>query len=317
MNVLESPQDGCDAALLSACDVISDALSEPTRRPAVTGFFHAASNTVSYVVADPGSTACAIVDPVLDFDLTTGRTSTGSVDALLRFVAEAGRTAVWVLETHVHADHLSAAPYLRARFGCRLGIGSRICDAQQTFGDVFNLQDDCRGASGHFDQLFDDGERIEVGGLSGLVLHSPGHTPVCVAYVIGDAVFAGDTLFMPDYGTARADFPGGDASELYRSIRRLLALPSAARLFVCHDYKAPGREDFAWETTIEAQRTRNVHVREGVSEDDFVVMRRTRDAQLSPPRLFFPSVQVNIRGGALPPPEANGCQYLKIPLNRF
>jgi glyoxylase-like metal-dependent hydrolase (beta-lactamase superfamily II) len=304
-----------DDALLQARSVVRDALRGGSGRSLATGFFHAGSNTVSYVVADTRSGACAVIDPVLDFDFPTGRTSTAFVDEILRFIDENRMTARWILETHVHADHLSAAPYLRSTLGCPLGIGSRIWEAQQAFQVVFNLPSEARPDPRQFDHLFEDGQEFAVGDLRGLVLHTPGHTPVCAAYVIGDAAFVGDTLFMPDYGTARADFPGGDARQLYRSIRRILSLPLETRIFVCHDYKAQGREEYCWISNVESQRSKNIHVQDGVSEDAFVALRTARDSQLTVPQLFFPSVQVNIHGGSLPAPEANGLQYLRIPLN--
>ncbi|WP_233492657.1 MBL fold metallo-hydrolase [Xanthomonas oryzae] len=270
---------------------------------------------MSYVVRDPASTACAIIDSVLDFDAPSGRTADGSARHLLNYVGDHGLSVEWLLETHAHADHLSAAPLLQACVGGRLAIGAHITSVQEVFGNIFNVGTRFARDGSQFDQLFTDGDRFRIGGLEAVALHVPGHTPACMAYVIGDTVFPGDTLFMPDYGTARCDFPGGDAAQLYRSIHRLLALPDAARLLLCHDYKAPGRETFAWETTIGAQRTGNVHVREGVTEAAFVAMRETRDATLSMPKLMLPSVQVNMRGGHLPEPEDNGVRYLKLPVD--
>lgn len=264
---------------------------------------------------DPDSTACAIVDSVLDFDAPSGRTADDSARRLVEFIGDHCLKVEWLLETHAHADHLSAAPLLQARVGGRLAIGAHITTVQETFGKIFNAGTRFARDGSQFDQLFADGDRFRIGGLEAVALHVPGHTPACMAYVIGDAVFPGDTLFMPDYGTARCDFPGGDAATLYRSIHRLLALPDAARLFLCHDYKAPGRDAFTWETTIGAQRTGNVHLRGGVSEAAFVAMREARDATLPLPKLILPSVQVNMRGGHLPEPEDNGVRYLKLPVD--
>lgn len=305
-----------DLARDQAADVISAALAVPSERPVVRSFFDEATFTVSHVVRDPGSRACAIIDSVLDFDPVTGRTSTASADALVDHVKSEGLEAQWLLETHAHADHLSAAPYLQARLGGRMAIGREIIQVQKAFGKIFNEGSEFRRDGSQFDQLFDDGDRFSIGSLKASVLHVPGHTPACLAYVIGDAVFAGDTMFMPDYGTARCDFPGGDARALFRSIHRLTSLPDEARIFLCHDYKAsPGRTEFAWETTIGAQRTGNIHIRDGVSEDEFVAMRTLRDATLGMPRLILPSVQVNMNGGRLPPPEDNGVRYLKLPID--
>lgn len=286
-----------------------------TSRTAIHAFFDDKTGTVSYVIEDTATRAAAIVDPVLDFDLKAGRTSAVQADRLLAHVREHGLQVQWILETHAHADHLSAAPLLQETLGGRLAIGERIVKVQDTFGKLFNAGTDFARDGRQFDHLFQDGERYAIGGLEAVALHVPGHTPACMAHVIGDAVFVGDTLFMPDYGTARCDFPGGDAATLYHSIRRLLALPDATRVFLCHDYKAPTREHYLWETTIGAQRRENIHVREGVSEAEFVALRQTRDRTLDMPRLILPSVQVNMRGGHLPEPEDNGIRYLKIPLN--
>jgi len=282
-------------------------------RPHIEAFFDAATNTVSYLVADPASRRAAVIDPVLDYDPKSGEVDTRSVEAVLAAAAKAGYTIDWALETHAHADHLSGAPYIKARTGARIGIGEHIRDVQRLFRPIFNLTD-LKTDGSDFDHLFADGERFAIGGLDVEVLYVPGHTPADIAYRVGDAVFVGDTLFMPDYGTARADFPGGDARQLYRSIQRLLALPPATRLFMCHDYKAPGRDSYAWETTVEAQRTGNVHVGAGTSEDAFVAMRNARDATLSTPTLLLPAIQVNIRAGMFPTAEANGVQYLRIPV---
>ena len=283
-------------------------------QPRVHAQFDEATHTVSYVVWDPATCRAAIIDPVLDYDHRTGRVSHRSADDLLGFVADQGLSVDWVLETHAHADHLSAAPYLKEKTGAPIGIGARITEVQRTFAPVFGL-DDVSGDGREFDRLFRDGETIAIGGLQVEVMHTPGHTPACVSYRIGEAVFVGDTLFMPDYGTARADFPGGDARTLYRSIHRLLALPDATRLYLCHDYKAPGRDHFAWETTVGEEKTRNIHVGGGVDEASFVAMREARDATLAAPVLLLPSLQVNIRAGRLPEPESNGVSYLKLPLN--
>jgi glyoxylase-like metal-dependent hydrolase (beta-lactamase superfamily II) len=284
-------------------------------RPRVESFFDEATFTVTYVVRDPASAHCAIVDSVLDYDPKSGRTSTASADAVIAYVRDEGLTVDWILETHAHADHLSAAPYLKRELGGRIGIGAHIKDVQNVFKGVFNLEPSFKTDGSQFDALFEDGDRIEIGGLTAEVMHVPGHTPACIAYHVGDAVFVGDTLFMPDFGTARCDFPGGDARQLFKSIKRLLALPEETRLFMCHDYKAPGRDSFQWETTVAEQRAANIHVKDGTSEDDFVKMRTERDAKLAMPVLILPSVQVNVRAGQLPPPEDNGIRYLKIPLN--
>lgn len=284
-------------------------------RPHVEAFFDPATYTYSYVVSDPQTRKCAIIDSVMDYDPASGRTSYASADRIVDYVREQGLTVEWLLETHVHADHLSAAPYLREKLGGRLGIGEKVTVVQETFGKLFNAGPDFARDGSQFDHLFRDGEAFQVGSIAARVIHTPGHTPACVTYVIGDAAFIGDTLFMPDYGTARCDFPGGDARTLYRSIRKLFELPDETRMFMCHDYKAPGRDEFRYETTVGEQRRHNVHVHEGVSEDEFVTMRTACDATLDMPTLILPSVQVNMRGGQLPPPEDNGVRYLKIPLN--
>ena len=282
-------------------------------QPRVHAQFDEATHTVSYVVWDPATRRAAIIDPVLDYDHRTGRVSHRSADDLLGFVADQGLSVDWVLETHAHADHLSAAPYLKEKTGAPIGIGARITEVQRTFAPVFGLED-VSGDGREFDRLFRDGETIAIGELQVQVMHTPGHTPACVSYRIGEAVFVGDTLFMPDYGTARADFPGGDARTLYRSIHRLLALPDATRLYLCHDYKAPGRDHFAWETTVGEEKTRNIHVGGGVDETSFVAMREARDATLAAPVLLLPSLQVNIRAGRLPDPDRDGRRFLRIPL---
>jgi glyoxylase-like metal-dependent hydrolase (beta-lactamase superfamily II) len=284
-----------------------------TTSPRIEAFFDEPTNTVSYLVSDPATGKGAVIDPVLDFDHRSGNASVKSADAILAAARGRGIEIVWVLETHAHADHLSGAPYIKSKTGAKVGIGEHIRDVQRIFRPVFNASD-VSGEGTEFDRLFADGERFAIGSLEAEVLFTPGHTPACVSYRIGDAVFVGDTLFMPDYGTARADFPGGDARALYRSIRRILALPDATRLFMCHDYKARGRDQYAWETTVGEEKARNVHVHEGISEEDFVKMRTTRDATLAAPLLLLPSIQVNIRAGQFPPAESNGVHYLKLPV---
>jgi glyoxylase-like metal-dependent hydrolase (beta-lactamase superfamily II) len=281
----------------------------------VESFFDEPTNTVSYVIHDPVTKRGAVIDSVLDFDSAAGRTSTASADAMIAYAQRERLTIDWLLETHAHADHLSAAPYIQKKLGGKLAIGREIITVQDVFGKIFNAGTEFARDGSEFDRLFDDGDRFSIGGIPAIALHVPGHTPADMAYVIGDVVFTGDTLFMPDYGTARADFPGGDARQLYQSIRRLLSLPDETRLFLCHDYKAPGRNAFAWETTVGAERRTNVHVHEGVSEEDFVAMRKRRDATLDMPRLIIPSVQINMRAGQLPPAEDNGVTYLKVPVN--
>jgi glyoxylase-like metal-dependent hydrolase (beta-lactamase superfamily II) len=282
-------------------------------KPVIQAFFDEPTNTVSYLVSDPVTKKGAVIDPVLDFDQRSGKASVTSADAMLAAAAEQGVEIAWVLETHAHADHLSGAPYVKLKTGAKVGIGEHIRDVQRIFRPVFNATD-VSGDGSEFDRLFKDGERFAMGSLEVEVIYTPGHTPACVSYRIGDAVFVGDTLFMPDYGTARADFPGGDARALYRSIRRILSLPAETRLFMCHDYKAPGRDEYAWETTVGEERAKNVHVGAGVSEEEFVAMRTKRDAKLAAPLLLLPSIQVNIRAGKFPPAESNGVQYLKVPV---
>jgi glyoxylase-like metal-dependent hydrolase (beta-lactamase superfamily II) len=285
--------------------------------PLVTHFFDEPTNTFSYVVQDPNSQACAILDSVLDFDYAAGRTDVRSADEIIAFIREHHLNVEWILETHVHADHLSAAPYLHEQLGGKTGIGANITVVQEVFGKAFNAGTEFARDGSQFDALFEEGDTFHIGGLEGRVLHTPGHTPACLTYVIGDAAFVGDTLFMPDYGTARCDFPGGDARALYRSIQKVLALPGSTRLFMCHDYKAPERDTFQHETTVAEQRTANVHVRDGISEEAFVKMRSERDATLGMPRLIIPSVQVNMRAGDMPPADDNGQVYLKVPINTF
>lgn len=291
------------------------ALADPAKRPAITAFFDEATNTISYIVADPATQKAAIVDSVLDYDAASGRTSTDSADAIIAEVERQGLTIEWLLETHAHADHLSAAPYLQGKLGGKLAIGREIIHVQNVFGKLFNHGSEFARDGSQFDHLFNDGDTFHIGELQAEVMHVPGHTPADMAYIIGDAAFIGDTLFMPDYGTARCDFPGGDATTLYRSIRRLLSLPAETRLFLCHDYLPEGRESYVWETTVGAQRAANIHVNDTVREDEFVSMRTARDATLSVPKLIVPSVQVNIRGGRMPEPEDNGVSYIKVPVN--
>ncbi|KQT58046.1 MBL fold metallo-hydrolase [Methylobacterium sp. Leaf456] len=309
-----TPPTPSDAALDRARTHVTASLSGQAPRPIVHGFFDEPTHTATFVVHDPESREAAVIDSVLGFDPAAGTLSYTAADQVIDYVRAENLTVAWILETHVHADHLSAAPYLQGKLGGRLAIGRGIVEVQETFGKLFNAGTAFASAGTEFDRLFEDGDRFALGGIKASVLHVPGHTPADLAYIIGDAAFVGDTLFMPDYGTARADFPGGDARLLFRSIRRLLALPDATRLFLCHDYKAPGRDSFVTETTVAAQRRDNVHVRDGTAEDDFVAMREARDRTLAAPRLIMPSIQVNMRGGRLPEPEANGTRYLKIPL---
>jgi len=283
------------------------------RQPTIHAFFDEATNTVSYIVADPATNQAAVIDPVLDYDPNSGEVDTRSVDAVLLAAKERGYAVVWALETHAHADHLSGSPYIKSKTGAAIGIGDHIKDVQRIFRPVFDATD-LKTDGSDFDHLFADGERFKLGELEAEVLYTPGHTPADITYRIEDAAFVGDTLFMPDYGTARADFPGGDAHQLYRSIRKVLALPPDTRLFMCHDYKAPGREAYAWETTVREECERNVHVKDGVSEAAFVAMRNARDATLSAPRLLLPSIQVNIRAGKFPAAHSNGVRYLAIPV---
>lgn len=285
--------------------------------PIVTHFFDEPTNTFSYVVQDPDSQSCAILDSVLDFDYAAGRTDVRSADEIIAFVRDHDLQVEWILETHVHADHLSAAPYLHETLGGKTGIGANITVVQDVFGKAFNAGTEFARDGSQFDRLFEEGDTFAIGQLEGRVLHTPGHTPACLTYVIGNAAFVGDTLFMPDYGTARCDFPGGDARTLYRSIQKVLALPDETRLFLCHDYKAPDREEYQHETSVAEQRAANVHVHEGISEEAFVKMRTERDATLDMPKLILPSVQVNMRAGHMPPAEDNGQVYLKVPVNKF
>ena len=304
-----------DDPIALASAVVARALAGERPSPIVRSFFDAPTFTATYVVHDPVTRHAAIIDSVLDFDAASGRTATSAADAVLAYVTSEGLVVDWLFETHAHADHLSAAPYLQQRLGGKLAIGSAIVDIQAIFGKLFNAGTEFERNGTQFDLLLNDGDTLAIGELEVAMLHVPGHTPADMAFVVGDAVFCGDTLFMPDYGTARADFPGGDARSLYRSIRRLLLLPAQARLFLCHDYKAPGRDTFVWETTIGDENSANVHVHQGVNEEEFVAMRNARDATLSMPRLILPAVQVNMRAGHLPLAENNGVHYLKIPLN--
>jgi glyoxylase-like metal-dependent hydrolase (beta-lactamase superfamily II) len=283
----------------------------------VEAFFDGATNTVSYIVRDPHGNAAAIIDSVLDFDYASGRTDTASADAIVDHVLREKLEVAWILETHVHADHLSAAPYLQERLGGRIGIGEKITIVQDTFGKVFNEGTEFQRDGSQFDRLFREGDSFHIGQLRADVLHTPGHTPACLTYVIGDAAFVGDTLFMPDFGTARCDFPGGSAETMYDSVQKILALPDETRIFVCHDYKAPGRDDYAWETTVGEQKARNVHIGGGASREDFVRMRTERDATLGMPKLIIPSLQVNMRAGQMPPADDQGDVFLKVPLNKL
>lgn len=306
-----------DRNLGRATEQVEAALRQKQGRPVVKAFFDEPTFTATYVVHDPATRNAAIVDSVLDFDQASGRTAFGSANAIIDYVRGERLTVQWLLETHAHADHLSAAPHLKQQLGGTLAIGSEIRTVQNVFAKIFNEGPKFAHDGSQFDRLFADGDSFAIGAIPAIALHVPGHTPADMAYVVGDAAFVGDTMFMPDYGTARADFPGGDARRLYRSIRRLMKLPDETRVFLCHDYKAPNRDEFVWETTIGAERTGNVHVHEGVSEDAFVEMRTKRDATLALPRLILPSIQVNMRGGHLPEPEDNGVSYLKLPINQF
>ena len=284
-------------------------------KPIVYAFFDDATNTVSYIVREPEGRSCAIIDSVLDYDQATGRTDTSSADAIIAFVKANDLKVAWVLESHVHADHLSAAPYLQDQLGGKVGIGTQITVVQDTFGKVFNEGTAFQRDGSQFDALFEDGDSLNIGQMRVDVMHTPGHTPACLTYVIGDTAFVGDTLFMPDFGTARCDFPGGSASDLYQSIQRILSLPDDTRVFVGHDYKAPGRDEFAWETTISEQKALNIHIGEGRLMEEFVTMRTARDGKLGMPRLILPSIQTNMRAGQMPEPEDDGKSYFKVPIN--
>ncbi|MFC4292096.1 MBL fold metallo-hydrolase [Sphingorhabdus arenilitoris] len=283
--------------------------------PQIESFFDKPTNTVSYVVHDPVTKRAAIIDSVLDYDPASGRTNTGSADAILEYLSEHGLVVEWLMETHAHADHLSAAPYIQKKLGGKIAIGEHITTVQNVFGKLFNAGSEFQRDGSDFDVLWKDGDQFQIGDLDVTVLHVPGHTPACIAYVIGDAVFVGDTMFMPDYGTARADFPGGDARTLFRSLRRILSLPPTTRLFMCHDYLPKDRSEYVWQTTVAEQRAHNIHAHDGISEDEFVAMREARDATLAMPTLILPSVQVNMRAGHMPPADDNGVTYLKIPVN--
>ena len=304
-----------DGVLARAAAQVEAVLRGDLRAPQVKGFFDQATFTVSYVVSDPGTARAAVIDSVWNFDQPSGRTSFAAANEIAAYVADEGLSVDWILETHAHADHLSAAPYLQEKLGGRIAIGKEITTVQAVFGKIFNEGARFARDGSQFDRLLVDGDELAVGEIPLIALFVPGHTPADMAYLIGDALFVGDTMFMPDYGSARADFPGGDARQLYRSVRRLMALPDRTRAFMCHDYKAPNRDEFVWETTILAERTANVHLHAGVSEDEFVEMRTQRDATLGMPKLLLPSLQVNIRGGRLPEPEDNGVRYLKQPVD--
>lgn len=304
-----------DRALNAASTIIREAMTTISLRPIVKSFFDTETYTVSHVVRDPNSQSCAIIDSVLDYDAASGRTTRESAQELINYIKSENLTVEWLLETHAHADHLSAAPLLQKELGGQLAIGQDIKRVQEVFGKIFNAGTEFERDGSQFDQLFQDGDMFKIGTLEATVLHVPGHTPACLAYVIGDAVFPGDTMFMPDFGTARCDFPGGNAAELYHSIKRLTQLPDETRLFLCHDYMAPGRTHYAWETTIKEQKTHNIHIHDGITEAEFVTMRNARDATLAMPKLILPSVQVNMRAGQMPPAEDNGIQYIKIPVN--
>ena len=304
-----------DPVLQMATDQVLRAASDAALRPEIASFFDPATYTVTYVAHDPATLEAAIIDSVLDFDPNSGRTATTSADAVIAYVTSHNLKVTWLLETHAHADHFSAAPYLQEKLGGKIAIGAHITTVQQVFGKLFNAGTEFERDGSQFDALFHDGDTFAIGAVPVTVMHVPGHTPACIAYVMGEAVFVGDTMFMPDYGTARADFPGGDARTLFRSLRRILSLPPETRLFMCHDYLPKGRTEYVWETTVAAERDGNVHAHDGITEDEFVAMREARDATLDMPRLILPSVQVNMRAGHMPPPDDNGVTYLKIPVN--
>lgn len=304
-----------DPVLQGAIDQVLRAAADAALRPVIASFFDPATYTVTYVAHDPATLEAAIIDSVLDFDPNSGRTATASADAVIAYVTMHNLKVTWLLETHAHADHFSAAPYLQEKLGGKIAIGAAITTVQQVFGKLFNAGTEFARDGSQFDALFHDGDTFTIGAVPVTVLHVPGHTPACIAYVVGEAVFVGDTMFMPDYGTARADFPGGDARTLFRSLRRILSLPHKTRLFMCHDYLPKGRSEYVWETTVAAEREGNVHAHDGITEDEFVAMREARDATLDMPRLILPSVQVNMRAGHMPPPDDNGVTYLKLPVN--
>ena len=304
-----------DTVLANAVAQVSASLNDDRSRPQVRAFFDEATFTASYVVSDAQTKRAAIIDSVWNFDQASGRTSLESANEIIDYVTAEALTVDWILETHAHADHLSAAPYLQEKLGGKLAIGKEIVTVQGVFGKIFNEGTEFARDGSQFDRLLDDGDTLTIGGIQLIALFVPGHTPADMAYVIGDALFTGDTMFMPDYGSARADFPGGNARQLFRSVRRLMKLPDETRVFLCHDYKAPNRDEFVWETTILAERAGNVHLHDGVTEDEFVAMREQRDATLGMPKLILPSLQVNMRGGRMPQPEANGVTYLKVPVD--
>ena len=306
-----------DTNIEKAIAQVNGVLAGNPRAPHVKTFFHEPTFTATYVVSDDQTKRAAIIDSVWDFDQPSGRTSLEAADEIIDYVREAGLTVDWILETHAHADHLSAAPYLQEKLGGEMAIGRGIVTVQGVFGKVFNEGTEFERDGSQFDRLLEDGDELMIGEIPLIALHVPGHTPADIAYIVGDAAFIGDTMFMPDYGSARADFPGGNARNLYRSVRRLMRLPDETRVFLCHDYKAPNRTEFVWETTMLAQRTANVHLHEDVDEDEFVDMRTQRDATLEMPRLILPAIQVNMRGGHLPPPEDDGTSYLKMPVNKL
>jgi glyoxylase-like metal-dependent hydrolase (beta-lactamase superfamily II) len=304
-----------DTVLQFADEQVLRAAGNAAFRAKIASFFDPATSTVTYVVHDPATLEAAVIDSVLDFDPSSGRTATGSADRVIDYVNLHSLKVTWLLETHAHADHLSAAPYLQEKLGGKVAIGADIITVQEVFGSLFNAGTEFERDGSQFDTLFKDGDNFNIGKLPVTVMHVPGHTPACIAYVVGEAVFVGDTMFMPDYGTARADFPGGDARALFRSLRRILSLPLQTRLFMCHDYLPKGRTTYVWETTVAAEREGNIHAHDGITEDEFVQMREARDATLDMPRLILPSVQVNMRAGHLPPPDDNGVTYLRIPVN--
>ncbi len=289
-------------------------LPNPAISPVVTAFFDPATNTVTYIVQDPASKACAVVDSVMDIDYAAGRIAYESADKVIAFIQDHGLNLEWLIETHVHADHLSGAPYIQGKLGGKIGIGDKITVVQETFGKIFNEGTEFQRDGSQFDRLFKDGDTYQIGGMTAVAMATPGHTPACMTHVVGDAAFVGDTLFMPDSGSARADFPGGDARTLFRSIRRILSLPGNTRLFMCHDYGGNGR-DIKWETSVAEERANNIHARDGISEDDYCAMRHARDKTLSMPKLIIPSLQINMRGGELPSPDESGKRFLKVPIN--
>lgn len=284
-------------------------------KPEVKGFFDPATFTISYIVADPETKKCAVVDSLLDFDQASGRTKTASADILIAYVKDHGLSCEWIIDTHVHADHLTAAPYVKQMLGGKTAIGDKISTVQNVFSEIFNEGQAFHTDGRQFDHLFADGETYKIGNIEGTAIHTPGHTPACMSHLIGDALFVGDTIFMPDFGTARCDFPGGDAGTLFDSIQKLFTLPAETRIFLCHDYKAPGRDEFVWETTVGEEKRANIHVKDGTTRNAFIKMRTERDATLDMPKLILPSVQINMRAGNMPEPEENGQRYMKIPIN--